>query len=138
MSPTPLPLIDDDNRHFWQGGRDGSLLIMRCRSCGWWIHQPQPVCPRCLSFDVEPHPTSGHGTVAAYTINYQRWIPDLEVPYVLAMVELEEQAGLRLMTRLVQVRQSQVETGLRVQVCFERRDDVWLPLFRPASGPGAT
>ena len=129
----PLPAVDDDNRHFWQSGRDGVLQILRCGACGWWIHQPQPVCPECLSTNVLPQPTAGRAVVQAFTVNHQQWVPDLEVPYVIAIVELGEQTGLRLMTRLVDIDPGEVHIGLEVEVVFEQHDDVWLPLFRPVA-----
>lgn len=138
MTAAPLPLITDENRFFWQGGRDGVLQIMRCDDCAWWIHQPEPVCPVCLGERITPHATTGLGKVAAFTVNHQQWVPNLEVPYVIAIVELDEQVGLRLMTRLIGVdavtaADGGVHVGLRVEVDFEQHDDVWLPLFRPVA-----
>ena len=65
----PTPQINDDNRAFWTGGRDGELRIVRCQDCGYYVHPPSPRCPRCLSDDVEPSPVSGRGVVYTYTVN---------------------------------------------------------------------
>ena len=65
----PAPLITDDNRDFWTGGRDGELRIVRCNDCGYYIHPPSPRCPQCLSDDVAPHAVSGRGSVYTFTVN---------------------------------------------------------------------
>jgi uncharacterized OB-fold protein len=53
---------------------------------------------------------------------------------VLAIVELVEQAGLRLTTRLVDISPEAVLVGMPVRVQFEQVEDVWLPLFRRDDG----
>ena len=125
----PVPQITDDNGAFWTGGRDGELLIMRCTSCGYWVHPPSPRCPQCLSDTVEPQPVSGRGTVYTYTINRQAWVPGLDVPFVIAIVELEEQPGLRLMTNIVDCPVEEVEIGLPVEVAFVERGEAFVPVF---------
>ena len=130
MGP-PVPELDLDNRAFWTGGATGQLLIARCQSCGTWLHPPRPACRACYGTDVTAEPAAGTGTVVTYTVNHQAWVPDLDVPYVLAIVELDEQPGLRLTTRVVGVDPTAVAIGMRVRVRFEQKEDVWLPLFEP-------
>jgi uncharacterized protein len=127
--PWPIPQITDENGAFWTGGRDGELLITRCTSCGYWIHPPSPRCPKCLSDRIEPSAVSGRGTVYSYTINRQAWVPGLEVPFVIAIVELDEQPGLRLMTNIVDVRPEEVEIGMPVEVAFVERGEAFVPIF---------
>ena len=71
-----------------------------------------------------------------YTINHQPWYPGLEPPYAVAIVELPEQAGLRITAGLVDVAVDDVRIDLPVRVVFEHRDDVWLPFFTPDGGEG--
>jgi uncharacterized OB-fold protein len=85
----------------------------------------------CGSADVVPEAASGRGTVVTYTVNHQPWLPDMDVPYVLAIVELDEQPGLRLTTRLTGIDRSDVAIDMRVQVGFEPVEDIWLPVFAP-------
>jgi acetyl-CoA acetyltransferase/uncharacterized OB-fold protein len=126
-----LPAVGPDNEHFWLGGAEGELRILRCRSCGWWIHPPSPVCPICLSKDVAPKATSGRAVVHTFTVNWQPWYPNLDPPYVVAIVDLPEQDGLRLTTNLVGVEPDDVRIGMPVRVVFEEWDGVWLPFFEP-------
>jgi uncharacterized OB-fold protein len=131
----PVPLVNDDNRAFWTGGRDGELQIVRCNDCGYYIHPPSPRCPRCLGENVGPHPVSGRGHVYTYTINDRAWSPGLEVPYVIAIVVLEEQSDLRLMTNIVGCPPEQVKIGMPVQVEFREQGDVYAPVFGPSKAP---
>jgi hypothetical protein len=69
--------------------------------------------------------------VASFSVNYQPWVPGQKVPFVFAMVELAEQPGLWVMSRVVGCPVDQVYIDMPVRVRFEQHDDVWLPLFEP-------
>ena len=121
---------DDDVAFFWTSGADGVLRFLRCNDCGFYIHPPGPVCPRCLSRDLAPEAVSGRGRVETFTVNYQQWIPGSD-PYIIAWVSIDEQPDVRLTTNLVDVEPEDVRIGMPVEVVFEHNDDVCLPLFRP-------
>jgi uncharacterized OB-fold protein len=136
LAPSPTP----ESMAFWTGGRNSQLLIHRCHDCGHFFHPPGPACWRCRSTDVAAEPASGTGTVAAFTINRQPWIPGLDPPYIVAMVELADEPDVRLITNIVDVSEADIRVGLPVEVFFEdwtaipgeEDSRVWLPLFRPA------
>ena len=67
--------------------------MLRCRACRHWIHPPAPICPACLARDVAPEAVSGRARVATFTVNHQPWIPGFDPPYLVAIVELDEQRG---------------------------------------------
>lgn len=127
----PLPALDLDNREFWTGGEQGNLMIHCCGECGKLHHPPAPVCPLCLSRAVAPRKVSGRGEVVSFTVNHQPWRADMVVPFVIAFVSVEEQPDVWLMTNIVNCSPIELRIGLKVRVIFERRDDVWLPLFEP-------
>ena len=126
-----LPALGTPDDHVWLGGAEGELRFLHCRSCGWWIHPAGPVCPNCLSRELEVEAVSGRGVVHAATVNHQPWIPGFDPPYSIAIVELEEQAGLRWTTNIVGCAPEEVTIGMPVRVTFEQYDDVWLPFFEP-------
>ena len=126
-----LPVIDDENRFFWTSGADGTLRFLRCQQCRLWLHPPGPRCPACLGKDLAPEAVSGRGEVFSFTVNHQPWDGGTE-PYVIALVALPEQEGLRLTTNIVGCAIEDVSIGMAVQVVFEQRDEVWFPLFAPA------
>jgi len=126
-----LPRLNDENEHFWKGGEHGKLQFRRCNACGYWIHPPSPRCPACLSKDLGVDAVSGNATLHTYTVNHQAWYPGLDPPYVVGIVELPEQEGLRLTTGIVNCAVDDVRIGMAVRVVFEHYDDVWLPFFEP-------
>jgi uncharacterized protein len=136
MPRNHLPAITLENAFFWRAGEAGELRFMRCQACGHYIHPPLPICPRCKSRDVRDEPVSGKGSVLTYTVNRQAWEAGLEPPYVIAIVGIDEQAGLRFTTNIVNCGIGEVFIGMRVRVLFDHREDVWLPLFEP--DPAAT
>lgn len=127
--PRKLPALNADNRAFWQGGEQGELLIHHCAGCCRYFHPPAPLCAHCASFDVAPQAVSGKGKVLSYTINYQPWTPGLEVPYVVAIIELVEQSGLQFVSNVVGMPVTDVYIDMPVRVSFLNVEDVWLPLF---------
>ena len=138
MSFQPLPDVTDDTAAFWEGGVDGSLRIHRCVECATWFHPPAPVCPACLSRDVAPAISAGRATVQGFSVNVQPWAPDMEVPYVVAVVSIDDAPGVQLTTRLVDVAPDAVSVGMAVEVIFEHVYDIYLPLFRPVTTPSST
>ena len=127
----PLPELTDDNRFFWTSGEDGILRFQRCAACHDLRHPPSPVCPSCGSTEWAPSAVSGRGVVAGYTVNEHTWLPSFPPPYVVAIVALDEDDRVRLTTNIIGCDPGDVSVGMRVQVVFERQDDVWLPLFEP-------
>jgi uncharacterized protein len=130
--PRPMPEITDLTRDFWTGGAKAELRIYRCSACGFWSHPPTPICMRCRSRDMHPQAASGLGRVFSFTVNHQAWRPGLIVPYVVAIVELTEQRGLRLTTNIVSAERHEIEIGMKVMVTFIEQDDVFIPVFRPS------
>jgi uncharacterized protein len=131
MPRNHLPALTAENTFFWQAGKLGVLRFMRCQACRHYVHPPLPICPVCKCREVRDEPVSGRGTVLTHTVNHQVWEPGLEAPYVIAIVQMDEQSGLRLTTNIVNCDIQEVAIGMRVRVLFERCADVWLPLFEP-------
>ena len=128
--PRTLPLIDDENRIFWTGGADGQLRVRRCGQCHNYIHPPKPRCPKCLSAQVTDVVVSGRGTIESFTVNHHSWLPGLHVPYVIALVSLNEQRDIRLASNIVCCEPEAVSIGAAVYVVFEQQEEVFLPMFR--------
>ena len=128
----PLPQLNLTNEWFWTSGADGRLRIQRCTDCQAYVHPPVPICPACRSRASEPTVVSGTATVVGFTVNAHTWIPGFDPPYVIAIVEIDEQRGLRITTNLVNCTPDELRMDMPVRVLFEEREDgVFLPLFQP-------
>ena len=125
-----VPPLDDGNREFWTGGATGELRLPYCTSCSRWIFPPVLQCPGC-SARAAYAPVSGKGRVFTYTVNHHRFNPEVPVPYVIAIVELVEQEGLRFTTNIINCSVESVDIDLPVRVIFEQQGDVFIPLFEP-------
>lgn len=128
-----LPVLEPETAFFWTSGADGLLRIQRCGACRTWQHPPLPRCSTCGSETLAAEAVSGKGRIASYTINYEAWLPGLPVPFVLAAVELAEQAGLYVLANL-DGPVTAAHVGQPVSVRFEQHEDVWLPFFTPEDG----
>jgi uncharacterized OB-fold protein len=120
-------------RPFWEGCRAGRLLIPRCRACARWVWYPAAACPGCGGGDHEWTRVSGRGRVFTRVTVHRAFLPGYEgrVPFVTALVELEEDPRVRLATFLHDVPAGGLRIGLPVEVTFERVDErVTLPMFR--------
>ncbi|GBD12944.1 hypothetical protein HRbin24_00965 [bacterium HR24] len=128
----PLPQPTETSRPFWEGARRGELRLQRCRSCGEYVFYPRSLCPHCLSPELGWTTASGRGHVYTYTVVRRPAHPGFrdEVPYVLAIVELEE--GPRLTTNIVGVAPEEVRIGMPVEAVFEpATEEITLVKFRP-------
>jgi len=106
------------------------LLIEHCDTCARWVHPATDECRGCGGRLVA-RPVSGHGTVFTYTVNYHPYNPDIPTPYVIAIVELSEQSGLRLAANIVDCEPDSVTCGMPVDVRPEQGAG-GAPLFAPA------
>lgn len=131
----PVPVPDETSAFHWRAARDGRLAVQRCGACGHWQYPPEVGCPSCQAGEDRLVPTdvSGRGTVFSFTVVRQAFdVAYLDaLPLVVALVELEEDAGLRILTNLVDVEPGAVSVGMSVAVAFEALGDGALPVFRP-------
>jgi uncharacterized OB-fold protein len=132
-----LPELTAENTAFWTGGERGELMITFCDDCSAAIHPPQLVCPGCLSRNVKPHAVAGTGTVYTFTVNHQQWLPDMAVPFALAVVDVDGAPGVRVTAPVSGCDVAAVKIGQCMQIGFEQRGDVWLPLWTPQDGDAA-
>lgn len=113
------PGVTDETQVFWDAANDGRLLVERCADCGAESFPPRGICRACRSRSTAPVEVTGRGTVYSFTVNHQRWMPDLEVPYAVVLVEFPGHPGVRVVGRLRGVDPEAVVIGLAVEVGFE-------------------
>ena len=130
----PLPTIVGETKPYWDACRQGRLLLQKCDKCSEFQFYPRGICSNCWSNDIKWVKASGKGTVWTYTVTYQNRTQGFaqDVPYVLALVELEE--GVRMFSNIVECNPQDVKIGLPVEVTFvQANNQVTVPYFKPSA-----
>lgn len=128
----PLPIPSPESEPFWAGTKAHRLLVQKCRDCGGTWFPPATQCAHCGSRHHDWIDASGKGRVHSF-VTYHRlyhkgW--EGEVPYTLAIVELEE--GARMLANLVDIEPDEVVCDMPVAVVFDDvTPEVTIAKFRP-------
>jgi uncharacterized protein len=129
----PRPVINRDNRFWWDGVEARELRIQRCAGCADLRHPPGPMCPSCGSTDWDWIVASGRGTIASYVVHHHPPLPGVELPHAIVLVDLEE--GVRLVSEVVDMSHRDVRIGMGVELAWkDLDDDLTVPAFHPAAG----
>lgn len=123
----PLPRPSKTSAPFWDACRERRLLIQQCESCAGCVFIPQEFCPHCLGTTLHWVESAGTGSIVTFTVVWRPQTPAFEIPYVIAVVMLDE--GVDLLTNLTGVDPAKVAIGDRVRVAFVDVEDMTLPFF---------
>jgi uncharacterized OB-fold protein len=136
----PVPTPDADTLPYWEGLTVGELCIQRCRRCRRFQHFPAPVCGACCGMDLGFERVSGRGRVESFVVVEHAAAPFFadRTPYVIAWVELAEQAHLRVVADVIDCPPQDVRIGLAVSAVIDHLDlgngsALALPRFRPTT-----
>jgi uncharacterized protein len=113
------PAVSEESEVFWSAAAEGRLVVERCNACGAESFPFRGVCRRCRGRDVAPHEITGRGRIYSVTVNHQRWMADLEVPYALVLVEFPDHPGIRVTGRARGVDPEDVAIGMEVDIGFQ-------------------
>lgn len=129
----PLPLSGPITEEFWRAAKNHELHLQQCRDCQEYIFYPRELCPGCLSSDLNWVKVSGRGKVYSYTVVRQALHPAFkeDVPYILAIIELEE--GPHLTSNVVDCEIEDIRVDMPVTAVFDDvTPEITLVKFRPA------
>lgn len=132
--PKPLPIITEENRPFWEGCKQGRLLLQYCDACRQYQFYPRLYCMHCGAEKTRWVEASGRGVVYSYTVIRQNKSPEFrdDGPYNVAIIQLEE--GPRMMSNVIDIAPGDLRVDLPVSVVFDPVSaEVSLPRFRPAA-----
>ena len=129
----PVPEMQPWSEQFWEGTKQGKLLVQVCKDCTARIFYPRKACPKCWSRNLVWMQSSGKVSIFTFSTAYSMVEPKFmdELPYTIAYVDLDE--GVRMMTRIVECEPEQIRFGMRVEVVFHERGGFNLPYFRPVT-----
>jgi uncharacterized OB-fold protein len=135
VSFVPYSKVSDFAVHL----KNGRLMGSKCRGCGFTTFPPRADCPECMSGDFEFKEYSGRGSIYTYTtIDAAPTGFDDDVPYTVAVVELEERG--RLLGWIGEtIRPGDVKIGMEVQVVPRIFDDTPdIRVYYSVERPGTT
>ena len=130
-SGRPIPTPDAASQAFFDGAKEGKLLLRYCPNCSRWLAPASDACDECFSDQLEWKQASGNGEIYTFGIMHQVLHPGFkdEVPYNVVQVELAE--GPRIMSNIVGTPNDQIKVGMKVQVYFDKlSDEVTVPKFK--------
>jgi uncharacterized OB-fold protein len=117
----------------WRRFRERYQLIgSRCDQCKKAFYPIRVICPHCRrAGHMKEVKFSGKGKIYSYTVirvppeGFREY-----VPYIIAIVELEE--GTKLMSQVVDADPKEVKIGMQVKSCFRKirsENDTGLVLY---------
>ena len=126
----PLPVPTRESQSYWDGLREGRLMLQHCAGCGKVRHYPRPVCPHCFSMESEWREAPLGGKIHSWTVCHHpfNFFFKSMAPYVVALVDME--AGVRVNAPLRGMAEDALKIGAPVRLAFEPvTKDVTLPYF---------
>lgn len=133
----PLPHLTARSQPFWEGCREGRLVLPRCSVCGTRALRAFAVCAHCHERALAWEESAGRGSLYSWTVVWRAPHPAFGVPYAPAVVSLEE--GWWFLSAVVGCTPGDLRKGMALQVEFHAASDtVWLPYFAPARATAST
>ncbi|GBE67292.1 hypothetical protein MFM001_37540 [Mycobacterium sp. MFM001] len=122
------PSSSKDTQFFWDGIKAHELRIQK-RADGSLQHPPVPAVWQDKEAPIDYVVASGKGTVFSFVVHHAPKVPGRTLPFVIALVELEE--GVRMLGELRGVDPSRVEIGMPVRATYLDFPDWTLYAWEP-------
>jgi uncharacterized OB-fold protein len=116
----PLPDLDDPlTKELFAGAARHELVIPRCDGCDRWVWYPEETCPGCGGA-LTWTPTTGRGRLFSWAVVHRPFLPAFAemVPFVTALVSLEEAPEVRIVTYVVDTDPAVLADGLSLEATF--------------------
>ena len=128
--PQPDPFV---GKPYWDGGKEGKLMLPRCTSCSKTHFYPRAMCPHCGRNTIEWYEASGFGILHTFAVQHRgvgAWRD--HVPYVTAFIDLME--GDRVFTVLRGVdpnKPEEIKIGSKCRIEWDQAsEEVYMPYWR--------
>ena len=109
------PASSRDTKFFWDGVNAHELRIQK-RPDGSLQHPPVPALWQDKEAPIDYVVASGKGTVFSFVVHHAPKVPGRTLPFVIALVELEE--GVRMLGELRNIDPAKVEIGMPVRAMY--------------------
>jgi uncharacterized OB-fold protein len=138
----PLPdLTDERTAEYFAGAARGELVLPRCGDCNRLVWYPEEECPSCGGRTFTWTRVSGRGRVFTWAVVRRAFLPAFEemVPFVTALVALDEDPRVRIVSYVVDCDPDALAADLPVEAVFRPLRfptvpdrSVTVPMFVPA------
>ena len=137
----PLPDVEwPPTQPFWAAAAREELVVPRCDACGRYVWFPDGACRHCGSTTHTWTRVSGHGRLFTWSVVHRAFIPQMTdmVPYVTALVTIDEDSAVRLATYVVDCPHDALRIDMPLLVTFRPlrftsvSGTVLAPMFAPA------
>jgi uncharacterized OB-fold protein len=109
------PAVSRDTAFFWEGVTAHELRIQR-KPDGKLQHPPVPAVWQDREKPIDYVVASGKGTVYSFVVHHAPKVPGRTLPFVIALIELEE--GVRMLGELRNVDHAEVKIGMPVHATY--------------------
>ena len=109
------PAASRDTQFFWEGVNAHELRIQR-KPDGSLQHPPLPAVWQDKEAPIDYAVASGKGNVFSFVVHHAPKVPGRTLPFVIALVQLEE--GVRMLGELRNVDLASVEIGMPVRATY--------------------
>jgi uncharacterized OB-fold protein/acyl dehydratase len=109
------PASSKDTKFFWDGVNAHELRIQK-RADGTLQHPPVPAVWQDKDQVTDYVVASGSGTVFSFVVHHAPKVPGRTLPFVIALVELEE--GVRMLGELRGIDPAKVDIGMSVRATY--------------------
>lgn len=105
---------------FWDGIREGRLLIKKCETCGRHQHPRRLFCTNCRGDAFAWVEVAGSGTIYTFSTVHRAPYPEFtgELPYTVGVLELVE--GVFFFSRILPREGEPIRIGLDVRLTFQQ------------------
>lgn len=133
----PVPVTDDhDTSGFFEAAGRGRIAICFCASCSTALHLPRPHCSTCGASKPVWRDVAPYARIYSWTVVTHPAMRSFPVPYTVALVELEDLLGVRLLAHFDG--DHDFEPDARVEAVFDDvRDGVVVPQWRLMDASGS-
>ena len=121
--PKQVPVPDEVSKPFWDACNQRRLIVQNCTACNRMQYPPRKTCSKCGSDQhLEWRQVSGRGKIQGYCVQYDSRIRVLQAdqPFNIAVIELEEDPEINMLSHLPGTPVDKVPVGASVQVEFQQ------------------
>ena len=132
----PYPIAEYGAEPFWQACNEERLSMQRCSACNRLRWHPSPRCGVCGSADYTWDTLTGRGKLNTWTVVTHPVHPAAveKIPYVVIVVELDDQPGLLMVSNLVDCDPNNIRFEQPVHVQYiAHPNGQKIPVFREAA-----